>query len=158
MYHRVLVPLDGSATSDRGLQEAIGLSREEKAELILLHVVDDSTMVAEMSASMTVEQTERARARLDRLREHGTELLAAAEATVVQAGLPVRTVLREVTEGRIGEIVVAEAQSAACDLIVMGTHGRRGFSRLVLGSAAELVVRASTVPVLLVRHPEAKAA
>ncbi|NDZ18444.1 hypothetical protein C7T35_07685 [Variovorax sp. WS11] len=59
--------------------------------------------------------------------------------------------LREVTQGRIANVVVDEARSSGCDLIVMGTHGRRGFSRLALGSDADLVVRQSPVPVLLVR-------
>jgi len=52
-------------------------------------------------------------------------------------------------------VVVGEAEKAGCDLIVMGTHGRRGLSRLTLGSDAELVVRHAPVPVLLVRHSEA---
>jgi nucleotide-binding universal stress UspA family protein len=59
--------------------------------------------------------------------------------------------VREVTRGRIATVVVDEARSSGCDLIVMGTHGRRGFNRLALGSDADLVVRESPVPVLLVR-------
>jgi nucleotide-binding universal stress UspA family protein len=59
---------------------------------------------------------------------------------------------------RVGEVVVREAQEARCDLIVMGTHGRRGFRRLVTGSVAEWVVRASATPVLLIRHAEAATA
>lgn len=63
--------------------------------------------------------------------------------------------LREVTQGRVADIVIEEAAKTACDLIVMGTHGRRCFSRLALGSDAERVVRGSAVPVLLVRREAA---
>jgi nucleotide-binding universal stress UspA family protein len=55
-------------------------------------------------------------------------------------------------QGRVADVVVEEAAKSGCDLIVMGTHGRRGFSRLALGSDADLVVRSSPVPVLLVRN------
>jgi len=158
MYHRVLVPIDGSATAERGLTEAIGLARGEGADMILLHVVDDAAMVAEVSASMSAEQIVRARERLEEQREHGLALLARADREATTAGLRVQTVLRDVGQERVGEIVVREAEQAGCDLIVMGTHGRRGFRRLVAGSVAEWVVRASATPVLLVRHPEATTA
>ncbi|MCM2252789.1 MAG: universal stress protein, partial [Ramlibacter sp.] len=66
------------------------------------------------------------------------------------------TLLREVTGKRIADVIIEQAQQHSCDLIVMGTHGRKGFSRLTLGSAAEGVVRSSPVPVLLVRLEDAK--
>jgi len=155
MYRRVLVPIDGSATAERGLMEAIGLARGEGAEMVLLHVIDDAAMVAEVSASMSAEQVVRARERLEEQREHGLALLAQADRAATSAGLCVHTVIRDAGQQRVGEIVVREAQEAGCDLIVMGTHGRR---RLVTGSVAEWVVRASATPVLLIRHPEAAAA
>jgi nucleotide-binding universal stress UspA family protein len=61
-------------------------------------------------------------------------------------------VFREVTQGRVAELIVDEAQKSGCDLIVMGMHGRRGFSRMAMGSEAERVVRFSPVPVLLIRQ------
>ncbi|HUP07635.1 MAG TPA: universal stress protein [Caldimonas sp.] len=155
MYRRMLVPIDGSATAERGLKEAIGLARGEAAEMVVLHVVDDAAMVAEISASMSNEQIVRARERLEEQRQHGLALLAQADREATGAGLHVQTVLRDAGQERVGEIVVREAEEAGCDLIVMGTHGRRGFRRLVTGSVAEWVVRASATPVLLVRHPEA---
>ena len=158
MYHRVLVPIDGSATSERGLTEAIGLARGEGAEMVLLHVVDDAAMVAEVSAAMSAEMIARARERLEDDREQGRALLARADREASTAGLSVTTLMRDAGQERIGEVVVREAEQAKCDLIVMGTHGRRGFRRLVTGSVAEWVVRASHTPVLLVRHPEAASA
>jgi nucleotide-binding universal stress UspA family protein len=67
------------------------------------------------------------------------------------AGVHTETLLREVTGKRVAEVIVEQCGQHACDLLVMGTHGRRGLGRLTMGSDAEEVVRTSTVPVLLVR-------
>lgn len=146
MYHRILVPLDGSPTAERGLREAVRLAVELKGKLRLLHVIDDFPMLMEMSTISNFE------AGLQKMRDYGASVLAAGKATVLRSEVEVETMLREVTHGRIADVVIEEARKAACDLIVMGTHGRRGFSRLALGSDADLVVRGSPVPVLLVRQ------
>ena len=154
MYHRILVPLDGSPTADRGLREAIGLAAANQAQLFLLNVVDDYPVVLQMSSASNFEQIERARLRMSDLRQYGEALLAKAKSAALGAGLQADVLLREVSSGRIADIIVEEAGKAGCDLIVIGTHGRRGFSRMMLGSDAELVVRTSPIPVLLVRHEE----
>ena len=156
MYQRILVPVDGSATADRGLREAIGLALDQKARLHVLHVVDDYPMVAQMSMATTHEQADRARVRLDTLREFGKALLDKSSRNAFDAGVQADTHLREIAQGRIADVIVEEAVKLGCDLIVMGTHGRRGVSRLMMGSDAELVVRTSPVPVLLVRQEEPK--
>jgi nucleotide-binding universal stress UspA family protein len=69
--------------------------------------------------------------------------------------VPAEVHLRDVRSGRVAEVIVDEVVKLKCDLVVIGTHGRRGFNRLVVGSDAEAVMRASPVPVLLVRAPEA---
>jgi nucleotide-binding universal stress UspA family protein len=145
MYHRILVPLDGSAPSERGLREAIRLATDQKATLFLLHVIDDYPVLSEGSSARSFEE------KLERLRHHGSELLAKANDNTFQAGVQAKTVLRDVTQATVADAIVDEAQKLDCDLIVMGTHGRRGISRLTMGSEAELVVRTSPVPVLLVR-------
>ena len=91
------------------------------------------------------------------IREHSEVLLARACKTAAEAGVAAEPVLREVALGRVADVVVDEARKSSCDLIVMGTHGRRGFSRLALGSDADLVARTSPVPVLLVRIAPAHA-
>jgi len=149
MYHRILVPLDGSATAERGLREAIGLAAEQKARLSLLHVADNFPMLVEMSSVTNYQEM------LNELRQYGEDVLAKAKRTAADAGVQADTLLREVTQGRIADVIIDEAKKTGCGLIVMGTHGRRGFSRLTLGSEAERVVRSSTVPVLLVRLDEA---
>ncbi|MFH0131857.1 universal stress protein [Variovorax sp. VaC1] len=145
LYTHILVPLDGSSTADRGLQEAIHLASALKSKLRLLHVIDDFPMLADLSTIASFE------AGLQRMRQYGESVLAKALAQATMAGVEAETVMREVTQDRVADVVIEEASKAACDLIVMGTHGRRGLSRLALGSDAERIVRSSAVPVLLVR-------
>ena len=151
MYHRILVPLDGSAPSERGLREAIRLATDQKATLFLLHVLDDYPVLTDGSSPRSYQAT------VTRLRRQGSELLARADDACSEAGVRAKTVLREVTPAAVADAIVEESSKLGCDLIVMGTHGRRGVSRLTMGSEAELVVRTSQVPVLLVRK-EARAA
>jgi len=146
LYTRILVPLDGSPTAARGLQEAIRLGCGLGSKLRLLHVIDDFPMLVELSTIASFE------AGIQRMRQYGESVLAKAQAQATMSGVEAETVLREITQGRVADLVIDEAAKSACDLIVMGTHGRRGFSRLALGSDAERVVRGSAVPVLLVRQ------
>jgi len=88
---------------------------------------------------------------LDSLVAEGRRILAAAAATAKKHGVKAETVLYEVLIGRVADRVVREAAKWHADVIVMGTHGRRGIGRLVMGSDAENVLRQSPVPVLLVR-------
>lgn len=145
MYKRILVPLDGSATAERGLREALGLCTGQSTMVALLHVVDDYPLLIETA---TMDSHE---AMLQSLRQHGLEVLAKASRACQEASVPAETSLREVSGERVSDIIVEQAAKQACDLIVMGTHGRRGLRRLTLGSQAEAVARASPVPVLLVR-------
>ncbi len=145
MYQRILVPVDGSPTSKRGLGEAIDLAKLTGARLRLIHVLD--LFVFAMGAEGAYMGDA-----FTRLRQAGEETLAAARAQVEASGVGVETVLRETTAGRISDLVVEEATQWKAELIVMGTHGRRGVSRLALGSDAEAVARTAPVPLLLVRN------
>jgi nucleotide-binding universal stress UspA family protein len=87
------------------------------------------------------------------LREHGKGVLARARQVAESASVPTESVLVERFGERLGDAVVAEAAKWNADLIVLGTHGRRGVSRLLLGSGAEQVLRLSPLPVLIVRDP-----
>jgi nucleotide-binding universal stress UspA family protein len=148
MYQRILVPLDGSATSECGLREAIGFAGGQKAKLFFLHVVDDFSMLVEMTSVRSYEDM------LKGLRHYGLEVLAKAHRVAEEAGVRSESLLREVTNERVAQVIVDQARQHSCDLIVMGTHGRRGFSRIAMGSEAEQVARTSPVPVLLVREQE----
>lgn len=148
MYQRILVPLDGSATSERGLREAIKLASGQQATLFFLHVVDDFRMLVEMTSVRSYDEM------LKGLRQYGLEILAKARHAAELAGVHRESLLREVTNERVAQVIVDQAKQHGCDLIVMGTHGRRGFNRIAMGSEAEQVARTSTVPVLLVRQEE----
>lgn len=150
MYQTILVPVDGSPTSDCGLREAIRLARLSGGRLRLLHVVDDLSFALGMDA-----YTGYSGDWLNLLREAGRKLLQDAKAVATAAGIGSDTVLYDSVEGRVAELTVAEARKWPAEVIVIGTHGRRGIGRLVLGSSAEHVLRLSPVPVLLVRAIEA---
>ncbi|MFN5167001.1 MAG: universal stress protein, partial [Pseudomonadota bacterium] len=89
------------------------------------------------------------------LREQRLALLAQGSAAARAHGVPAVERLVEFPAGRVSDAILDEARLSDCDLIVMGTHGRRGFAHMMLGSDAERVVHESRLPVLLVRHPEA---
>lgn len=88
---------------------------------------------------------------IDALRAQGKEILGKAQRVVFEHALKCESVLLETIGAGAADQIVAHAQQCNADLIVMGTHGRRGLRRLALGSDAELVVRSSPIPVLLVR-------
>ena len=147
MYQRILVPVDGSECAKRGLLEAIALARLTSACIRLVHVVDEPLVAigADMAIGAAADLVETAR-------EAARQVLADATETVKAAGIPVDAVLLDSFDGRLCDLVVAAAQSWSADLVVIGTHGRRGVGRLLLGSDAEQILRLSPVPVLLVRH------
>jgi nucleotide-binding universal stress UspA family protein len=146
MSKRILVPVDGSRPSSRGLAEALKLARSQKARVCLLHVVDERAVALSPEAGGVY---------LDRLlnvmRESGKKILAQAALAARARGVKASTVLVENITRSVADVVIAQARKWHADLIVIGTHGRRGVSRLVMGSDAENVVRTAPVPVLLVR-------
>ena len=150
MYQKILVPVDGSATSDLGLQEATNLAKLTGASVRLLHVVDVLSLAIAGAGMAAVTGNV-----LAAVRESGRTVLRRAEESVQAAHVAVDTVLHENTSGRVAEIVADEATSWGADLVVLGTHGRRGVGRLILGSDAEQVLRLAPIPVLLVRDKTA---
>ena len=144
MYQRILVPLDGSATAERGLRHALGLAADNKAWLLLLHVVEDFPMPRGASACAGYQEVMAA------LRQSGLDLLAKAKLAAVNAGVQTDIFLRDAEGERVAAIVVQEAQLLGCDLIVMGTHGHSSLTNLVLGSVATGVLARCKIPVLLI--------
>lgn len=143
-YRKILVAVDGSATSHKGLREALRLAKSEGARLHILHVVNEYPAFVGVEGAMPVNL-------LPMLREGGERILAKAKSTAAKGGVPVTAALREMIGGSVADAIVREARKVGADVIVLGTHGRRGVRRLVLGSDAEHVVRTASVPVLLVR-------
>ena len=147
-YRKILVPVDGSIASNRGLVEAIALARNQGARLRLVHVLDELILGPGAETVVYLGNT------VGLLREAGEQVVAKAEAAVRASGLESESVILEITGGRAADSIVAQAKAWGADLIVLGTHGRRGARRLVMGSDAEEIVRTTPVPVLLVRMTE----
>jgi nucleotide-binding universal stress UspA family protein len=143
-YKRILAAVDGSKASNKGLREALRLAKREGAQLFLLNVVNDFPAFAGLEGPPPIDL-------VPLLREGGKRILARAQATARKAGVKAAPLLREIVGGPSADAIVREAKKQRADLIVLGTHGRRGVRRLVMGSDAEQVVRTSPVPVLLVR-------
>lgn len=150
MYKRILAPVDGSATSRRGLIEAVKLAKQQHAALRLLHVVDELPLIMNLEGGLYVESV------LESLRAEGRKILAHALVQARALGAKAQATMVESLSGRVADVIVREAKKWRADAIVIGTHGRRGVTRLVLGSDAEEVLRASPVPVLLVKSAQRK--
>ena len=148
MFRKILVPVDGSASASRGLKEAIRLAKERNAVIMLLHVVDETPLLQTASVEGGAYFFDEL---LKGLVADGRKLLEKATATAKAAGLRVKPLLLEDIGRPVADVIVSQAKKLRADLIVIGTHGRRGLTRVVMGSDAESVVRQSPVPVMLVR-------
>jgi nucleotide-binding universal stress UspA family protein len=147
MYRRILAAVDGSTTSERALKEALQLAKEQSATLRLAHVIDDTIGYSGIETPQQVANYQA------ELRGAGEEVLSSAAAVVRAADLEPETSLIAIerSDNRICDEIEREAERWPADLIVIGTHGRRGFHRMLLASVAEGLIRIATKPVLLVR-------
>jgi len=148
MYTRILVPIDGSETASRGLQEAIRFALDQKARLRAVHVVDE--FVTFSPYAVVAENM------IEALCTAGKSVLANAQEIAQAAGIEVDSEMIEAFGTAAGVHIVKTATAWGADLIVCGTHGRRGLRRIVLGSDAEYLVRHAPVPILLVRAVDAR--
>lgn len=146
MYKSILVAIDGSHTSELALNEAIQFARTVGARLRLVTVVD------KVNLNWPTEYPNPTEIR-EALTLGGQALLDKAASTAAGAGVEADIQLLEIEKlgDRIPDVLAREADAWPADLIVVGTHGRRGLSHLFLGSVAEGIVRVATRPVLLVR-------
>lgn len=142
MYRRILIPTDGSACSEPAIRQGLALARQLGAEVTFLYALEDP--IRALYAPEAAAYRPELYAAMKRLAQ---EALASAENQAREAGVDATTVLAELT-GPVAAIHEAEGN---VDLVVMGTHGRRGFDRLVFGSVAEGALRRSTKPYLMVR-------
>ncbi|MEJ8826979.1 universal stress protein [Variovorax humicola] len=146
MYQRLLVPFDGSAASSAGLAEAVRLAALTHGRLRLMHCIDELSFAFTVDAFAGV-----AGGFLDDLRKKAAALLHGAKDRAAAAGVEAEGVVYDNLYDSVAEMVMRETASWQADLIVIGTHGRRGVRRAMLGSSAEQILRLSPVPVLLVR-------
>lgn len=150
MYKRIMCPVDGSPTSNRGMKEAIDLAKDQNAKLRFVHVIDTYFPIFDgVGNFMPVDMTEV-------LQKNADKVIKKAKTAAVKAGVVADAEFAETLGGRSSTFIVEKANNWHADLIVMGTHGLRGIGRMVMGSDAEFVVRTSSVPVLLVKAAKKK--
>ncbi len=144
MYQNILIPIDGSPTSDTALQEGFKLAKYHKAQIELVYVVGNFFLQSIEVAGYHDEI-------LEATRNKGNTILAEAQSMAQQSGVSAEVKLLEACGVDIADRIVSEAKHWSADLIVIGTHGHTGFSHLILGSVAEGVIRSAHIPVLLIR-------
>ena len=147
MYKRVLVAVDGSDTSNMALNEAIKLAKDQQATIRIVHVVDLIPTFTDLETPSQFIQYQ------DALRQIGQKTLSDAKTLSEKAAIPTEGLMHviETTGEHVYDAIAEEGARWPADLIVIGTHGRRGVRRFILGSVAEGVMRVATKPVLLVR-------
>jgi nucleotide-binding universal stress UspA family protein len=138
VYDRILLPTDGSEGADRAIEQAVGLAAEVGAELHVLFVVEDLPYAPELMDDQLETQ----------LRRIGEESIDSIRARADEAGVKLEAAIEDGVPHRS---ILEYADGEGIDLIVMGTHGRSGLDRYLLGSVTERVVRAAEQPVLTVR-------
>jgi nucleotide-binding universal stress UspA family protein len=146
VFKRILVPTDFSAQSEKAWAVARGLAQAVDAELLLVHVCSEAPLYSEGAAAR------------DQVREVFASARAWAERTLGEwadrargEGLRVHTAVHI---GAAHREIVEAARAAGADLVVVGTHGRGGLDRALIGSVADRVIRTAPCPVLAVREPE----
>ncbi|NGM70580.1 universal stress protein [Natronolimnobius sp. AArcel1] len=146
MYNTILVPTDGSPGVEPAIDNALELAQRYDASVHAISVIDSAELMEldYLGDRTAFEQT------IEPLEDAAKDAVQTVEARAraEDADLEVVTVVRQ---GTPFETILEYADHVDADLIVMGTHGRRGLSRYLLGSTTERIVRASPVPVLTVR-------
>jgi len=144
MFQHILIPVDGSNTAMTAVAKAAGLAKAFGSKVTALYVVDPYPFTG-VGADFAYGQSQY----LSAATAEANTALDAAKAALEEAGVPVATL---VGEGHaVHDGIVRAAEAAGADLIVMGSHGRRGLEKLVLGSVTQRVLGVAKVPVLVVR-------
>lgn len=149
MYKRILVPVDGSETSNKALVAALQLAGVVAGRVRLIYVVEELNYLGGYGEFGGYSED-----LITAIHEAGTKILDDALAIAKSAGVEADTLLRDNLGGRLAEVVADAAKEWNADLIVVGTHGRRGVGRALMGSGAEQIIRLAPVPVLVVRLGE----
>ena len=144
MFHKIVVPVDGSEPSDAAVALAFQIAKENQAELIFVHAVELNKIVALAGPALDPSIA------IDAASQVGTELLENVKKRADQAGLQASTELPE--DECVSSVLEIDRQRRA-DLIIVGSHGRSGIPRALLGSVAEGILRRSPIPVLVCHAP-----
>ena len=142
MYDKILVPLDGSVLAERAIRHAQEIARGTRSEILLLQAVSFPMPVVPEAVLVPDSKW------LDEAKKEAARYLEGIAAPLREAGMRVRTILDERPPA---DAILHVATREEVDLIIMSTHGRGGFSRLLMGSVAESVFRATSRTVMLVK-------
>ncbi|MDO9151905.1 MAG: universal stress protein [Methylotenera sp.] len=145
MYKHILCPIDGSSTSNCGMVEAISLAKALQANLRFLHIVDTYFPILDANGELNILYL------ADIQRSQGKKILEVAEERARQYGVSAECIIVESIGERVSKQIIKQVEEWPADVVVMGTHGLRGFARLMMGSDADMVIKQSHVPVLLVK-------
>jgi nucleotide-binding universal stress UspA family protein len=151
MFKRILIPVDGSDTSNKALVAGLQMARETSASVRLVHVVNEMAYLGGMDPYGTWSAD-----LAGMMREGGAKVLTDAMAVAQSAGIEASQAMLDEPGQRLGESVAEAAKLWGADLIVTGSHGRRGIGRVLLGSGAEQILRLAPVPVLVIRSAAAE--
>lgn len=145
MYKHILIATDGSDLSSKALEHGLALAKPLDAKVTVVTTTEpwDAVIVGEVAVVLPAESYE------ETATANARAILARAQAAASQAGVEVE--LHHAKDRHPADGILEAAKSKGCDLIVMGSHGRRGLSRLVLGSETSEVMTQSEIPVLVVR-------
>ncbi len=149
MYQRILVPVDGSQTSNKALQAAVQMAKESSGCLRIVHLIDASAYMSGPAGYLSFPSD-----LPGAMRDAGNKVLEEAANLAKAAGVQAETHLFDSFDGRLADVVSDAALQWKADLVVVGTHGRRGVGRMLLGSGAEQILRHAPVPVLVIRSDE----
>jgi len=144
MYARILAAIDGSPTSDRAFQEAIAFTKNQKANLRLVHIIDKTPILRGYADWLDDEEISGI------FCQAGQRITEDALAQARKSDITAESALLETTAKRLADVIIDEANHWRADLVVMGTHGRHGIEHLLLGSVAEGVSRNTSIPLLLI--------
>jgi nucleotide-binding universal stress UspA family protein len=144
MFKRILVPVDGSATANAGLQQALAFARDQKAALRIVHVVDEAVLAEYPETAGNADQL------MATMKSDGRKTLDKAIKVAARYNIKAESVMYEKLLQPLTDLILKEAKKWRADIIIMGTHGREGIRRLFMGSEAEAIVRGARIPVLLV--------
>ncbi|MGV8805780.1 MAG: universal stress protein [Polaromonas sp.] len=146
MYKRILVPVDGSQTATKALQSALQMAKESGGQLRIIHLIDANAYMSGSGGFVSYPGD-----LPGSMRDGGRKVIEEAADFAKTMGVPAETHLFDSFDGRLADVVSEEAQKWSADLVVVGTHGRSGIGRVLLGSGAEQILRQSPVPVLVIR-------
>lgn len=146
MFKRILVPVDGSQTSRKALLTALQMAKESGGCVRIVHLLDSNAYLSGSGGYLNYPSDLSAA-----MSNIGRKVLEEAANVAKDAGVQAETRLFESFDGRLPDVVSDDATQWKADLVVVGSHGRRGIGRLLLGSGAEQILRQAPVPVLVIR-------